>query len=197
MPGLLARGAVRTWTTALRLLVATVVATVLLTAVVLGIGRVALPAQADGSLVAADGRVVGSALIAQPFADADGRALPQWFQPRPSAVDHDGGASGGSNLGPDSAVLVRTIAERRAAYLALNGPGPVPVDALTASGSGLDPHVSEQNALRQADRVARARDLPAARVRALVEAAVQAPDLGFLGQPTVNVLLLNRALSAL
>lgn len=196
MASVLDRGAVRTWSTALRLLAAVVVATIALTAVVLGIGRLALPAQADGSLVRAGGRVVGSALVAQSFADSAGRALPQWFQPRPSAVGLDARTSGGSDLGPNSAELLRQVRERRAAYLALNGPGPVPADALTASASGLDPHVSPEDALRQADRVARVRGLPAARVRALVRAEVRGPELGFLGQSTVDVLQLNLALAA-
>ncbi|RIX30632.1 K(+)-transporting ATPase subunit C [Amnibacterium setariae] len=198
MSSVISRGPVRTWSVALGLLVLTTVATIVFTAVVTLIGLV-LPAQANGSLVTSGGRVVGSALIGQSFTDAKGDALPQWFQSRPSAAGdgYDGGASSGSNLGPDNPDLVKAIDERKAAIVRQDGPGAVPADAVTASGSGLDPHVSEAYALRQVDRVAQARGLSAARVRALVEQHVQAPDLGFLGEPTVNVLQLNIALAAL
>jgi K+-transporting ATPase ATPase C chain len=199
MSSVLTRGPVRTWTVALRLLLLTVVATVLYTLVITLIGQVALPFQANGSLVTAGGRTVGSALIGQSFTDGKGNALPQWFQSRPSAAGdgYDGGASSGSNLGPDNPELLKAIAARKAAILREDGPGAVPADALTASGSGLDPHVSPETALRQVDRVATARGLSAATVRALVERSVQAPDLGYLGEPTVNVLRLNLALAAL
>jgi K+-transporting ATPase ATPase C chain len=198
MSSVLTRGPVRTWTVALRLLVLTVVATVLYTLVVTLIGQVALPFQANGSLVGVGGRTVGSALIGQSFTDRHGNALPQWFQSRPSAAGdgYDGGASSGSNLGPDNPDLLKAIAARKAAILRADGPGAVPVDALTASGSGLDPHISEAYALRQVDRVASARGLDAAKVRAAVEQHVQAPDLGYLGEPTVDVLSLNLALAA-
>jgi K+-transporting ATPase ATPase C chain len=198
MSTILGRAAVRTWTVALRLLVLTVVATVAYTLVVTLIGQVALPAQAEGSLVTAGGRTVGSALIGQSFTDRKGNALPQWFQSRPSAagVGYDGGASSGSNLGPNNPDLLKAVEGRKAAIVRDDGAGTVPADALTASGSGLDPHISEAYALRQVARVAAARGIPAARVRALVERFVQAPDLGFLGQPTVNVLQLNIALAA-
>jgi potassium-transporting ATPase KdpC subunit len=197
MSSVLTRGPVRTWTVALRLLVLSAVATIAYTVVLTLIGQVALPFQANGSLVTSGGKVVGSALIGQSFTDAKGNALPQWFQSRPSAAGDgdDGGASSGSNLGPNNPDLVKAIGERRAAILEDDGPGAVPADALTASGSGLDPHISEAYALRQVDRVAKARGLDAATVRALVEQHVQAPDLGFLGEPTVNVLQLNLALS--
>lgn len=197
MSSVLTRGTVRTWTVALRLLVLAVVATVAYTAVITVIGQVALPAQANGSLVTSGGRTIGSALIGQSFTDGKGKALPQWFQSRPSAAGdgYDGGASSGSNLGPDNPDLVKAIEQRRAAIVADDGPGPVPVDALTASGSGLDPHISEAYALRQVARVAAARGIPEAQVRSLVERSVQAPDLGYLGQPTVNVLRLNLALA--
>ena len=199
MSSVLTRGPVRTWTVALRLLLLTVVATVLYTLAVTLIGQVALPFQAHGSLVTSGGRTVGSALIGQSFTDRKGDALPQWFQSRPSAAGdgYDGGASSGSNLGPDNPDLLKAIAARRAAILQDDGPGTVPVDALTASGSGLDPHVSPEYALRQVDRVAKARGLSAATVRTLVQRSVQAPDLGYLGEPTVNVLRLNAALAAL
>lgn len=199
MSTLLTRGSVRTWTVALRLLLLTVVTTILYTAVVTVIGQVALPGQANGSLVTSGGKTVGSALIGQSFTDADGAALPEWFQSRPSAAGdgYDGGASSGSNLGPNNPDLLQAIQDRRAAVLADDGAGTVPIDAVTASGSGLDPHISEAYALRQVARVAEARGISEAEVRTLVEQSVQAPDLGFLGQPTVNVLRLNIALASL
>lgn len=165
-----------------------------------GIGQLALPAQANGSLVrSADGTVVGSTLIGQSFRDADGRALPQYFQSRPSAAGdgYDAAASSGSNLGPESPDLIASIEERRAAAVALDGPGDVPADALTASASGLDPDISAENARRQVERVAAARGIPSTEVAALVDAHVRGRDLGFLGDPRVNVLELNRALDAL
>jgi K+-transporting ATPase ATPase C chain len=197
MSSVLSRSPVRTWTVALRLLLLTVVATLAYTAVITAIGQVALPHQANGSLVASGGRSVGSSLIGQSFTDAKGNALPQWFQSRPSAAGsgYDGGASSGSNLGPDNPDLLHAIEARKAAILREDGAGGVPADAVTASGSGLDPHISEAYALRQIDRVAAARGLDAATVRALVEHHVQAPDLGYLGEPTVNVLQLNLALA--
>lgn len=199
MSTLLTRGTARTWSVAAGLLVLTVAATVLFTLVITLIGQIALPAQANGSLVASGGRTVGSALIGQSFTDAKGHALPQWFQSRPSAAGdgYDGGASSGSNLGPDDPDLRKAIDQRKAAILQEDGPGAVPADAVTASGSGLDPHISPEYALRQVDRVATARGLSAATVRALVERSVQAPDLGYLGEPTVNVLQLNLALARL
>ena len=167
--------------------------------VVTAIGQLALPAQANGSLVTAGGKAVGSALIGQSFTDTKGNALPQWFQSRPSAAGdgYDGGASCGSNLGPNNPDLLKAIQARKAAISQDDGAGAVPADALTASGSGLDPHISEAYALLQVDRVATARGLSTPTVRALVERFVQAPDLGYLGQPTVNVLRLNIALAAL
>jgi K+-transporting ATPase ATPase C chain len=164
------------------------------------VGQVALPAQANGSLARdADGEVVGSAFIGQSFTDAAGEPLPEWFQSRPSAAGdgYDGGASGGSNLGPENEDLVVAIAERQAAVAALEGVDEVdvPADAVTASASGLDPHISPEYALLQVERVAEARGLDEADVRALVDDLIQAPDLGFLGSPTVNVLSLNLALA--
>ncbi len=199
MSTILTRAPVRTWTVAIGLLVMTTVATVLYTLVITVIGQLVLPAQADGTLVSSGGEVVGSALIGQSFTDSDGAALPQWFQSRPSAAGdgYDGGASSGSNLGPNNPDLLKAVQDRKAAIIASDGAGAVPADAVTASGSGLDPHISEAYALRQVDRVAEARDLDAAAVRRLVEQQVQAPDLGYLGQPTVNVLQLNLALERL
>lgn len=163
------------------------------------IGQVALPFQANGSLVrAADGTVAGSALIGQSFADADGNALPQYFQSRPSAAGdgYDSAASSGSNLGPENPDLIASIEERQAAFDALNGSGAIPADAVTASGSGLDPDISVANADRQAARVAEARGIPVSDVSALVAEHTLSRDLGYLGDPRVNVLELNRALDA-
>lgn len=165
------------------------------------IGQVALPFQANGSLVrSADGTVTGSQLIGQSFQDADGQALPQYFQSRPSAAGsgdgYDGTASGGSNLGPENPDLIASIEERQAAARALDGPGAVPADAVTASGSGLDPDISVANAERQVARVAQARGIPVADVQKLVDAHTLPRDLGYLGDPRVNVFALNSALDA-
>lgn len=158
-----------------------------------------MPARADGSLLRApDGTVVGSALIGQSFTGADGRPLPEWFQSRPSAAGdgHDAGASGGSNLGPENPELVAAVEERREAVAAFEGvdPGRVPADALTASASGLDPHISPEYALLQVPRVAEARGLSEGELRALVGRSIEGRDLGFLGEERVNVLELNIAL---
>lgn len=162
-----------------------------------GIGQLALPSQANGSLVrSADGTVVGSSLIGQSFQDADGNALPQYFQSRPSAASYDGAASTGSNLGPENDDLVASISDGRSAFEALNGPGAIPADAVTSSASGLDPDISVANARRQVARVAEARGIPVSEVEALVAQHTLPRDLGFLGDPRVNVLELNRALDA-
>jgi K+-transporting ATPase ATPase C chain len=166
------------------------------------IGQVALPGQANGSLVrTSDGTVVGSGLIGQSFTDADGAALPGWFQSRPSAAGsgYDGAASSGSNHGPENAELIQAIGDRRAAIGALEGVPvtEIPADAVTASASGLDPQISPAYARLQVPRVAAALGLAEADVSLLVEAAVHAPDLGYLGDPTVNVLNLNLALAEL
>ena len=161
------------------------------------IGQVALPFQANGSLArSTDGEVVGSTLIGQSFQDADGQALPQYFQSRPSAASWDAAASTGSNLGPENADLIAAISENRSGFEALNGAGAIPADAVTASGSGLDPDISVANAQRQVTRVAEARGIPVADVEALVADNTRGRDLGFLGEPRVNVLELNRALDA-
>jgi K+-transporting ATPase ATPase C chain len=181
--------------------VLTVVLGVGYTAVVTGVGQLAMPARADGSPVSADGRVVGSSLIGQSFQDADGAALPEWFQPRPSAAGdgYDASASSGSNLGPENEDLVAAIEERKAAIAASDGvdPSAIPADALTASASGLDPHISPAYARLQVARVAEARGIPEQEVADLVEQHVQARDLGYLGEPTVNVLELDIALAGL
>lgn len=170
--------------------------------VLTGVGQLALGGRADGSLVRdADGAVVGSSLIGQSLLDADGTPLAGYFQPRPSAAGdgYDGAASGGSNLGPENPDLVAAVEDRRAAVADLEGvdPSEVPVDALTASASGLDPDISPANARLQVPRVAAARDLPEDRVADLVEATIAGRDLGYLGEPRVDVLELNLALDRL
>jgi len=151
------------------------------------------PGRANGSLTARNGVVVGSGLIGQQFSS------PKYFHPRPSAAGrgYDGGRSGGTNLGPLSNDLVETVRRRIAEYRAENGLAaaiPVPADAVTASGSGLDPHISPENARNQAPRVARARGLTEAVVRAQIEACTEGRTLGILGEPRVNVMRLNLAL---
>jgi len=165
--------------------------------VVWGITQVAFPGQANGSLIKVKGRVIGSALLAQNFKG------PQYFHPRPSAAGdagYDGTSSGGSNLGPLSQKLNDQVKERVEKYLTENNLPPgtlVPADAVTASASGLDPHISLPNAALQAARVARARKLSEDQLKGLMEKYTQGPDLGFLGEPGVNVLWLNLALDAL
>jgi K+-transporting ATPase ATPase C chain len=194
------RTLLRQYGVALRaMLVFTVVLGVAYTAVVTGVGQLALGGKADGSAVVLDGETVGSSLIGQSFTDADGAALPEWFQSRPSAAGdgYDASASSGSNYGPENEDLIAAIDERRAAIAESDGVAPedVPVDALTASASGLDPHISPEYARLQVERIADARDLPVADVEALVAEHTQGRDLGYLGEPTVNVLELNTALA--
>lgn len=169
------------------LLVLTVLLGVLYPAVVWGVGRVGLSDRADGSLVSRDGVVVGSSLLGQDFRG------PKWFRGRPSASAYAGGVSGGSNLATGAREQVDAIRERQAVWAGV-GQGPAPADALTASGSGLDPHVSPANAIAQVPRVAAANGLDQAVVRRLVDAHTQGRSLGFLGEPRVNVLELNLAL---
>ena len=166
------------------------------------VGRVALPGRADGQLIEQGGGVVGSSLIGQSFTTDEGAALPQWFQTRPTAYPdspYDGAASAASNLGPNDEDLLKTVQDRRAQVAAENGvdPAVVPADALTASGSGLEPFISPAYADLQVARVAGARGLDVAQVRALVEDNTRGRQLGFLGQARVNVVELNAALAAL
>jgi len=160
---------------------------------VTGVAQVAFPHRADGSLVEHDGALVGSSLIGQAFTGDE------WFHPRPSAAGggYDGTASGASNLGPTNEDHLEAVAARAARYRVVNGladDAPVPVDAVTASGSGLDPHISIANARVQAPRVARTRGLDLGVVLQLVDAHAQGRGWGFLGEPGVNVLELNLAL---
>jgi K+-transporting ATPase ATPase C chain len=172
------------------MILATVVLGVGYTLLITGVGQLALPAQANGSLLERDGEAVGSSLVGQTF---EGAA--EYFQSRPSAAGdgYDAGASSGSNLGPENPDLLAAIEERRAAVAEFEGidVADVPVDALTASASGLDPHISPEYARLQADRVAEARGLDTAAVRELVDRTMQGPDLA---EARVNVLELNLAL---
>jgi K+-transporting ATPase ATPase C chain len=193
---------------ALRLLLAcTVLCGIVYPVVMWGVAQVAFKNQADGSLVTVNGKVAGSSLLCQEFTDAKGNPLPQYFQPRPSSAasgaknDYgcDAGYSGASNLGPDNPVLLTTIKTRQQRIAAFDHVpvSAIPPDAVTASASGLDPDISPQNAGIQVARVAAARHLPAATVRALVSAYTQGRSLGFLGEPRVDVVTLNIALDEL
>lgn len=198
-----ARSTIRTTGVALRaMLLFTLVLGIGYTVVVTGIGQLLLPWQANGSPVQnAAGETVGSALIGQSFTDADGNALPEYFQARPSAAGdgYDGGASSGSNWGPENTDLIAAIEDRQAAIAELEGVAvsEIPADAVTASSSGLDPHISPAYAQLQAPRVAEARGLSEGEVLDLVARYTEARDLGYLGEPRVNVLALNLALDAL
>lgn len=161
-----------------------------------GVVRLLWPFQAGGSLLEQDGRVVGSALIGQSFTD------PRYFWGRPSAtapMPYNAAASGGSNLGPANPALAQAVRARIAALRAADpgNPAPIPVDLATASGSGLDPHISPAAAGYQAARVARARGLPTATVEQLIARHTERPVPDILGEPVVNVLALNLALDRL
>jgi K+-transporting ATPase ATPase C chain len=173
------------------LLVLTVLLGVLYPAAILAVGLLA-PGPANGSLITVGGKVVGSSLLGQA---ADG---PQWFQARPSASDYTGDTSGGSNLGPSSQDLATEVSEREAALREANpdAPATIPPDALTASGSGLDPHISPEFAAYQAPRVAAARGMSVQQVNALIADHTQEAAFGYLGQDRVNVTELNVALEA-
>ena len=176
-------------------LVMTLITGVLYPAVVTGFGQLLFHDAANGSIVKRDGKAIGSALLGQPFTS------PGYFWSRPSATSptpDNGAASSGSNLGATNPALEKAVKERIAALGAADPGNPrrIPVDLVTASGSGLDPHISPAAAEYQVARVARARHLDEARVRALVAAATEGRTLGLLGEPRVNVLQLNLALDA-
>ncbi|PZE37602.1 potassium-transporting ATPase subunit KdpC [Curtobacterium sp. MCPF17_031] len=193
------RSFLRSTGVAVRLTVlATVVLGVAYPLAVWGVGQAAFSDQANGSMVTdPSGKVVGSSLIGQSFT---GKDADRWFQSRPSAAGEDGydaNASSGSNLGPSNPDLTKAVEERRAAIAKADGvpASEVPADALTASGSGLDPDISPEYARLQIARVASTRGLSESRVRALVASHTEARQLGVLGAPTVNVLELNLALA--
>jgi potassium-transporting ATPase KdpC subunit len=168
----------------------TIVLGVIYPLAVTGIAQVVFPHRANGSLVKVNGQVVGSALIGQNF------AKPEYFQPRPSAAGNDGydaSASSGSNLGPTNQKLADRVKASVEKFRKENPDyqGPIPADLLTTSASGLDPHLSPGAALAQAARVAKVRGVQTAVVERLVGECTEGPDLGFLGEPRVNVLRLN------
>jgi potassium-transporting ATPase KdpC subunit len=181
------------------LLAMTVLTGVVYPAVVTAVAQVAFHSQANGSMLLVDGTTVGSSLIGQCFDE------PKYFQGRPSAAGattsnpcgYDAGNSAGSNLGPTSRALIDAVTQRVDALRAANGGGPVPVDLVTASASGLDPDVSPAAAGYQVVRVAKARGMPEDQVRAVVARHTTQPILGFLGEPSVNVLLVNLDLDGL
>lgn len=191
-----------TWVAVRAMALSTVVLGVGYTFALTGAGQLALPFQSNGSpLLDSAGERVGSALIGQSFTDAKGSPLTEYFQSRPSAAGdgYDGGASSGSNLGPENGDLVAAVEQRISDVAAFNGvdAAEVPADAVTASGSGLDPHISRAYADVQVSRVAEVRGLDEAGVRRLVHAHTTGRDLGFLGEARVNVLELNLALDEL
>ncbi len=187
------------------LLIFTVITGIIYPVAIWGIAQGVFPHQANGSLVSFHGRVVGSSLLCQEFTDAKGDPLPQYFQPRPSAAILSGAKndygcdprySSASNLGPNNPTLVALIRQRRKQIAAFDHVpvSAIPADAVTASGSGLDPGITPANAAIQVDRVAAARHVSPAAVEALVKHYTFGRQLGFLGEPYVNVLLLNIAL---
>ncbi len=177
------------------LIVLTLITGVAYPLIVTGIAQVAFKHQANGSLIEKDGKVLGSELIGQPFSD------PKYFWSRPSATSpqpYNGASSSGSNQGPTNPALKEAVEGRVKALRDAGGDPakPIPVDLLTASGSGLDPHISPAAADYQVARIAKARSLPEQRVRELVAKHTEGRQLGILGEPVVNVLKLNLALDA-
>jgi K+-transporting ATPase ATPase C chain len=187
----------------MRALVASLIAVVIFTvffgfgypALMTGFAQLAFPDKADGSLIERNGQVVGSRLAAQAF------TKPEYFHPRPSAVDYNAAGTSFANLGPTSPDLAAAVDERIQAILELEEPynpglevGDIPVDAVTTSASGIDPHISPANARLQSRRVADVRGLPLERVEELIEDATDGRFIGFWGEPGVNVIELNLAL---
>jgi potassium-transporting ATPase KdpC subunit len=190
------------------LLVFTVICGFIYPLVMLGVGQVAFHNKANGSLVTYNGKVVGSGLLCQEFTDAKGNPLPQYFQPRPSFAIVSGNKndygcdplfSSASNYGPTNPTQVQLIQQRQKQISALDHVpiSQIPADAVTASGSGLDPDITPANAYMQVPRIATARHLPVSEVRNLVTQNITGRTLGFLGEPTVNVLTLNILLDEL
>jgi K+-transporting ATPase ATPase C chain len=168
--------------------------------VITGIGQVAFKDKANGSLVKENGQVIGSSMLAQGFTRKDGTPIKKYFQERPSAANYDPSYSTGSNLGPTNPELVKQVEQRANAYRRLNGLADdvkIPVDAVTASASGLDPDISVANAKLQAARVAKARGVSTQQVLRLVDDHTDDRPLGIIGEKTVNVLDLNLALDRL
>jgi len=175
------------------MLVLTVLTGLLYPGVVTGLCQVLFPARANGSLIVANGHAIGSELIGQNF------KRPEYFQPRPSAAGNDGydpTASGASNLGPTNQKLADRVKDSVASFRKNNPDytGPIPADLVTSSGSGLDPDISPASVEAQAPRIARARGIPVEQIRDLIASHTKERDLGFLGEPRVNVLEINRAL---
>jgi potassium-transporting ATPase KdpC subunit len=202
-------GSIRQFGVAIRaLLFFTVALGIVYPLVMTGAAQAVFHGNANGSVVQVNGKDTASDLIGQAYTqdsgkkDANGNAImvadPKWFQTRPSAVDYDAMGSAASQYGPNNPDLVKLIDERRQAVAALEGvdPSQVPPDAVTASGSGLDPHISPAYAALQVNRVARERGLSVAQVQGLVKENTEGRTLGFLGEPRVNVVTLNAALAA-
>lgn len=186
----------RLWTAFKMVIVMTVLTGIIYPIVMVGLAHVLFPAQADGSLIQRDGRIVGSALIGQNF------SKPEYFHGRPSAAGdkgYDAGNSGGSNLGPTNKILIDAVRQRLKEVMEKNPrttTGQIPIDMVTASGSGLDPEISPAAAYLQVERIAKARALSTDAVRALVDAHTRMRWGDVLGEPGVNVLELNLALDA-
>jgi K+-transporting ATPase ATPase C chain len=190
------------------LIVFTIITGIIYPLALIGLSQAAFSGPANGSLIKFHGRIIGSSLLCQEFVNAKGNPLPQYFQPRPSAailsgapasdVGCDPRSSAASNFGPNNPTYIALIKMRQKQVSAFDHVpiSKIPSDAVTASGSGLDPDISQANAAIQVDRVAAARGITPAQVEALVKQNTRARTIGFLGEPVVNVLLLNRALDA-